>query len=94
MIQLNDHFNVAGSHPAHSIPRQHEMLINGKQMQRQQVNHIVNTIKTQIQFNSIQQQDNWSFAGQFQCKHKTNDFISTKHDTQTDITLTLHQQQL
>lgn len=52
MIQLNDHFNVAGSHPAHSIPRQHEMLINGKQMQRQQVNHIVNTIKTQIQFNS------------------------------------------
>ena len=37
---------------------------------------------------SIQQQDNWSFAGQFQCKHKTNDFISTKHDTQTDITLT------
>lgn len=47
MIQLNDHFNVAGSHPTHSIPRQHEMLINGKQMQRQQVNHIVNTIKTQ-----------------------------------------------
>lgn len=64
---MNDHFNVAGSHPAHSIPRQHEMLINGKQMQRQQVNHIVNTIQTQT-FNSTTRQlvIRWSVSMQTQ----------------------------